>query len=272
LKRVMPVAFSMLLLCSLLFVVNVGTTKASEPGYVITEAYQAGGVTLDGTWGAGEWDGAGWIEYLDPYDARFAYKMDASDGVNYIMSWLIEFPDDTDNATDMWQICIDGAADGGTAPNANDVKIEIEGHTTLKVYVGDGQGWTDLETTAVTWAESLTTTSSWSPYNETHYVVEVKADKAALGSWGGNPPPHGLRVAMYDANNETQGWIAWPPTDPDIPDTWGLIDEGVATIPESFGIVVVVMLSSVAVAVSFFFLRNQLKSRSLSSREVSRTL
>jgi len=272
LKRVMAVAFSMLLLCSLLFVINVGTIKASEPGYVITEAYQAGGVTLDGMWGAGEWEGAGWIEYLDPYDARFAYKMDASDGVNYIMSWLIEFPDDTDDATDMWQICIDGAYDEGTAPNANDVKIEIEGHTTLTVYVGDGQEWTELQTTAVTWAESLTTTSSWSPYNETHYVVEVKADKAALGSWGGNPPPHGLRVAMYDASNASQGWIAWPPTDPDVPETWGLIDEGVATIPESFGIVVVVVLSSVAVVVSFFFLRKWPKSRSLSSGKVSRTL
>jgi hypothetical protein len=268
----MAVAFSMLLLCSLLFVINVGTIKASEPGYVITEAYQAGGVTLDGMWGVGEWEGAGWIEYLDPYDARFAYKMDASDGVNYIMSWLIEFPDDTDDATDMWQICIDGAYDEGTAPNANDVKIEIEGHTTLTVYVGDGQEWTELQTTAVTWAESLTTTSSWSPYNETHYVVEVKADKAALGSWGGNPPPHGLRVAMYDASNASQGWIAWPPTDPDVPETWGLIDEGVATIPESFGIVVVVVLSSVAVVVSFFFLRKWPKSRSLSSGKVSRTL
>lgn len=243
------------MLCSLLLL-NMEKVNAHEPGYVISEAYEAGGVTLDGEWGAGEWEGAGWIEYLDPYDARFAYKMDATSG-DYLMSWLMEFADDTDNATDMWQICIDGADDEGTAPNANDVKIEIEGHTTLTVYVGDGQGWTELQTTAVTWAESLTTTSDWLPYNETHYVVEVKVDKAQLGTWGGSPPPHGMRVAMYDASNETQGWIEWPPTDPDVPETWGLIDEGVPTVPESFGIAVVVLLSSAAIAVSLYFLRKR---------------
>lgn len=257
-KRVLSIAVSMLLLCSLVLIVNVRTTTASEPGYEIAEAYDTATVTVDGTWSSGEWDDA-WIEYLDPYDARFAYKMNTDQSTYYLMSWLIEFPDNTTDAGDVWQIIIDGNADGGSAPQSDDNKIEIEGHTTLKVYVGNGTGWDDLSTSAVTWADSLTTTSSWFPYNTTHYVVEVQANKGVLGSWGADPPPEGLRVAMYDASNASQGWIAWPPTDPDVPDSWGLIATYTDVIPESFSIAVVVLLSSVAVVVSFYFLRKRPK-------------
>jgi len=257
-KRALLVAFFVLMLCSLLLLINAGTIKATEPGYdYIIEAYTVSDVTVDGNWAAGEWEDA-WIEYLDPYDARFAYKMETDQATYYLMSWLVEFPDNTTDAGDIWQICIDGSADGGAAPDDNDHKIEIEGHTTLKVYQGTGTGWAEQTTTAVTWADSLTTTSSWSPYDATHYVLEVQVDKGVLNpSWGGNPPPHGLRVAMYDASNVSQGWIAWPPTDPDVPESWGLIYTYQETVPESLSFGVVVLLSSVAVAVSFYFLRKR---------------
>jgi len=36
LKRVLPVAFAILLLCSLILIANVGIIEASEPGYEVS--------------------------------------------------------------------------------------------------------------------------------------------------------------------------------------------------------------------------------------------
>ena len=256
-KRALVVAFCILTLCSLLLV-NVGTTMASEPGYTLTEAYTVSPVTVDGKWTSpAEWSDA-YILPIYGKNARWAYKMDTNAGP-YLMSFLVEFPDTTTDAGDRWQICIDGSADGGTAPNSNDNKIEIQGHTTLKVYVGNGTGWDPLTTTAVTWKDNVTT-SPTDPAN--HYVLEVQADKSALGTWGANPPPHGVYVAMYDASNQSQGWVAWPPTSADNPSRWGLIADYTGTIPEGFSLGVVVLLSSVAVMVGVFFFRKRSRTES----------
>jgi hypothetical protein len=252
-KRALVVAFTMLMLGSLLL---VGTTKASESGYTLAEYYgSTNAVTVDGMWVGAEWTDA----YLLPIygqNARWAYKMDSASG-SYLMSFLVESSDNTTDTGDRWQICIDGAADGGTAPNDNDNKIEIEGHTTLKVYVGNGTGWVPLTTTAVTWKDSLTT----SPMNSAnHYLLEVKVDKGALGAWGANAPPHGVRVAMYDASNQSQGWVAWPPTSADNPSRWGIIATYTGDpLPESLSIGVVVLLSSVAMLVGAFCFRKRSK-------------
>jgi hypothetical protein len=86
-------------------------------------------------------------------------------------------------------------------------------------------------------------------------------DKTMIGSVAWNSaPPFGCRVAMYDADTST--WLAWPPaSDPDIPDSWGQISGGQATVPESFTFGVVVLLSSVAVAVGFYFARKRPKTK-----------
>ena len=254
LKRNSLIAFCVLLmLCSLLFLVNVRTAMASEPGYTLTEAYTTTAVTVDGKWtSTTEWSD-GWLTPIYNTNARWVYKMDTNAGP-YLMSFLLEFPDNTNDAGDRWQICIDGGNDGGSAPNTNDVKIEIVGHTTLNVYAGNGTGWSPLTTSAVTWKDSLTT-SSYIPAN--HYVLEVQANKASLGDWGANPPPHGVYVAMYDASNVTQGWIAWPPTSPDNPSRWGLIADYTGTIPEGFGFGLAALLSSVAVLAGYFGLRKR---------------
>ncbi len=247
------IAFSILLICCLM----LGNVMAVEEGYQITEAYSAGGVEVDGAYTtAEEWDSTiCWIEWIDPYDARFGYKMASMDP--YYMAWVIEFPDNTNDAGDVWQICIDGTSAGGTAPTTDCNKIEITGHETLAVYDGDGEGWVEVQDADVQWNQSLTTSSGRPAFESEHYVVEIIADKGSLGAWGANPPPHGLRVAMYDASNETQGWIAWPPTDPDVPDGWGLLDPYVATVPESLSFGVVAVLSSVAVAVVLYSVRNR---------------
>ncbi len=253
-RKVVSVAFCTIVLCSLLLLV-VGTTMATEAGYSITEAYTTSAVTVDGKWGSGEWSDA-WIDFKFPRPvARFGYKMDTNAGP-YLMSWIVDFHDITNDTGDIWRICIDGAADGGNTPQADDVKIEIVGHTTRNVYAGNGTGWIPMATTAVTWKDSLTT----STYDATnHWVLEVQADKGSLGAWGANPPPHGLYVGIYDASNTTQGWVAWPPTSADTPTRWGIIADYVATIPEGLSLGVLVVLSSVAIFVGSFLVRKRLR-------------
>ena len=41
---------------------------------------------------------------------------------------LIETSDATDDTGDYWEICFDGSADGGAAPQADDFKVVIAGH------------------------------------------------------------------------------------------------------------------------------------------------
>jgi hypothetical protein len=255
-KKVLSVAFYTLMLCLLLLTVNLGTVLASQAGYSVTEVYGGGAITLDGKWGSGEWplDGA-WIDNkFNVSNARFAYKMDST--TTYYMSWLVEWHDTTNDAGDIVIICIDGNADGGTAPQADDVKIQITGHQSLSVFAGTGTTWGANSSTlvaAVKWKDSLTT-SSYDAVN--HWVVEVQADKGTLGAWGANPPPEGFYIAMYDASNPTQ-WAAWPPTPINVPNGWGLIATYDTTVPEGLTVGVLVLLSSAAVLLGSFFVRKR---------------
>ncbi|MEJ2495479.1 MAG: hypothetical protein P8Y79_14260, partial [Ignavibacteriaceae bacterium] len=115
---------------SLFLIANLGVTFAAEPGYEITEYYNTLAVTVDGAWtGADEWHD---VPILTAgTNAKWEYKMDSSSG-SYLMSWLLEFADSTNDAGDVWQLCIDGSNNGGSAPQTDDYKIQIEGHTTLK--------------------------------------------------------------------------------------------------------------------------------------------
>lgn len=231
------------MLCSSLF---IGIAIAGEPGYTLMEAYQTNAVTLDGKWTSGtEWSDAFILPMVGTTlgaNGIWAYKMVMGDA--YLMSFLMESPDNTNDAGDRWTICIDGANDGGSAPKADDTKIEIVGHTTLLMYAGNGTGWSLMANKAVTWKDSLAT----STYNSAnHYVLEVQADKGTLGSWGANPPPHAVFVSMYDASNPGAGTVAWPPTSADNPGRWGVIATYDATVPEGFTIAFIAILSTIAV-------------------------
>ena len=255
-KRVLTIGFAILMLCCLVLA-NTGIIHAIDENYQVAEAYNTVAVTLDGNWATGEWEDS-WIEWLN-YSAngeRFCYK--ASQALSYAPEFLIDSADSTNDAGDIWQICIGVPGDQAT-PQVGQNKIEIVGHENLTVYEGNGSGWVEVGSASVTWADSLTLHDV--PLNFEHYCVEIIIDKTAIGSVAWNAaPPIGLRVAMYDATNAT--WLAWPPaSDPDVPDSWGQITGGAETIPESFTFVVVVLLSSVAVVVGFYFARKRPKTK-----------
>ncbi len=163
---------------------------------------------------------------------------------------------------DIWQICI--GVPNGAAPLSSQNKIEIVGHQNLTVYEGNGSGWDEIQTSSVKWADSMTIHDV--PLDYEHWCLEIIIDKSTLNAAWNGAPPIGLRVAMYDATNAT--WLAWPPaSDPDVPDSWGQITGGAATIPDSLSFGVVVLLSSAAVAVGFYFKRKRPKTQSYCSRK-----
>jgi hypothetical protein len=227
-------------------------------------------VTIDGTWTtADEWhDGP--VQYMGtPQKGLFVYKLTSDLATQYLMQFDIEFADNTNDAGDVFQICIDGPESASaTAPQATGYKIEVTGHTTLTVYKGTGTAWSTTTTTAVTASSSLTT-SPHDPAN--HYICEIQFDKIVLageGSWASSAPgstyglgPYGVRVAMYDASNAGQGWVAWPPaSSADNPSTWGVIsDISMGIYPESLTVGIMLLVSSVALVVSLRYFRKQPK-------------
>lgn len=254
--------FFMLALCCLMLV-NVGIIMAAEEGYErISYATQVV-PTVDGAWTSpDEWTD-GDITVISE-DAEFRSTWEFGDVV--MTRFLVEFfSDDTDDAGDYWRMCIDGDQSGGTAPQAGDFKIEIVGHETLTVYEGDGEDWTEVtpDPADIQWNNTI----SESPTNSTpHWILELMISKNAgvvqMGIlWNFN-------LAVYD-DSSTVGVLAWPPTDPDVPDGYGVENYSSDAIPESLSIAVLVILSSVAVVVSFY-LRKRLKPESYHSMKAGK--
>ena len=253
-RKIYSIAICILLLSSAILLVNALPAMAtSSSSFVFTEYYAGTPVTADGKWTeADEWHDVT-AQYMGtPQKGVFEYKMDTTD---YTMTWLLEFADNTNDAGDKWVVCLDGGDDGGSAPNSNDIKAEITGHTTLATYVGSGSGWSAGSWTVAEWKDTLTT-SPHDPAN--HYVLELKFSKSQF-DWGGNPPPHGVYVAMYDASTAT--WTTWPPTATDTnPGSWGGIDSYTAApAPEGLTIGLMLALSTVAAVVSIRYFRKPTK-------------
>jgi len=140
------------------------------------------------------------------------------DPITVTQTILIEIlNDNTNDAEDYWQICFDGNADGGTAPQIDDLRIDIVGHSTVTWYKGTGTGWTAIATPSATqfqWKDSI----SASPVSSTpHWILELMIEKTSVGVvaqfWA--------RIAVYDASNSEAGVQAWPPTSRDVPADWG---------------------------------------------------
>lgn len=248
---------SILMLCSLLLTITVGTVMAGNPDYSIIE-YTGGVVpaTVDGEHTTdGEWnDDALLTEISD--NAIFYYNMymDA-----YSCEFCVEiFDDDTDDTGDYWEFCLDNGNDGGTAPQIGDYRIRIDGHTTLTVYQGNGQGWDEVTPAEgeITWADSISDSPSESA---DHWILELTFDKTI--SMITSAPPTGLRVAVYDASNSQAGVQAWAPdSDADVPDEWGMISTySTEQIPEGLTFAVMVFLSSVSLIVGSQYLRKHSK-------------
>jgi hypothetical protein len=241
---------------------NTVTIEAAEPGYERIDYNPDVLPTIDGMWtNSTEWELNGEITEIGSDVAfRSVWYMVSFDPIRVDDFFLVEFfGDNTTDAEDYWQICIDGDQSGGGAPAAEDVRVDIVGHTDLTVYVGDGSGWVEdqaFDTNLFNWSDSIDV----SPLNDTaHWILEFRFEKAALGAG----PTWNFRLAAYDANTSTLA--AWPPTSPDVPDEWGVQNYVSEVIPEGFSIIIVVLMSTVAIVVGFYCLRRRPRKESYSS-------
>jgi len=251
-------AFSILMLCSLLVMITIGTAMAGNPDYSFIEYWAQVPATFDGEWTSpDEWTDGPLIQLSE--DASFTYVMSYSD-VMYSQFLIEFFSDDTDDAEDYWQICIDPSDGGGSAPQAGYGRIDIIGHTDIVCYEGDGTGWTEIPVESdITWVDSI----SDSPWNSTpHWILELQFDKQA-NVMQFTQPPNGLRIAVYDASNSEAGVQAWPPgSSADVPDEWGVIPTySQDPIPEGLSFAVMVLLSSVSIVVGSLYLQKRSKRK-----------
>ncbi len=262
-KRVIFAALCILALCSLLLV-NVETVNAAEAsGVSRTDWLLDVTKTIDGYWtSTGEWTDGEVTTIGEDVAFRSVWEAPSDIYTNFIIEF---FSDNTTDAGDYWEMCLDfdnvGGADLGGSGTY--YRIIIEGHSNLTVYQGGASGWTPLPSAEsdLIWAASI----SDSPNSSIpHCILEINILKNA----GTNmiDAVFGLRVAAYDANSSTL--VSWPPdADRDVPDEWGTQYYQNAVIPEALTITAIVLLSSVAVVVSFYLLRKRPKTESCNLRK-----
>jgi len=255
-KRVLVVGVLILILCSLTL---VEIANAGNAAYSMIEYQWIAGATIDGKWTtADEWNDGPLMVMSE--NASFTYNIDMT---TYTLQWVVEFfTDNTTDAGDLWQLCFDDTNGGGTAPQPGDYMIEIVGHTTLKTYQGNGTAWDEFtlaDSNEITWANTISN-STWNSTD--HWILEVSDVKTTGEIQIPTAPPTGMRVAAYDAN--TTQWASWAPdSDANVPDEWGVVSDFSETpIPEGFSLVAVLLLSSIAVIVGFYFLRKRPKTKS----------
>lgn len=260
-KKDLVAAFSVLMLCSLLLITNVGIVTGGNPEYSIIEYWTQFAPTFDGEWTSPyEWTDGQHVEISDI--GMFTYTADITmTGGSYNSQFLVEFFNDTtDDAGDYWQICVDPSNSGGITPQTGYGRIDIIGHADVVCYVGDGTGWSEFTVDEdIEWADSIAD----SPLNSTpHWILELQFYKQS-GAIQLAEPPNGLRIAFYDASNPDAGVIAWPPdSDVNVPDTWGVVPTySVDPIPEGLNLVVMVFLSSVSLVVGVHYLQKRSKRK-----------
>lgn len=264
-KRSLLVAFSVIVLCGLLL--PTALVNAYYEGYETTNYLAITEPVEDGTWTTDtEWDDAMTPPNL-PDTFHWREKWTYPDDI--YEHFLIEFfTDDTDDSGDYFQLCIDHLADGGSAPQSDDIRIDWYGHdiSGLTLYQGDGTGW--VEFTEHTWDTDIFIVDSIdsSPLDSNpHWIIELWMDRSAPHfdvSGAGYAP--WIRLAVYDESTDTLA--AWPPTSQDVPDDWGSETGVMENIPESLTMVTAVFLSSVAIVVSCHFLRRRPKTEKTSAR------
>ena len=255
-------ALSILMLCSLLLLITLGIAKAADPDTEYQIIEYTGGITMaivDGEWTDDEeWMDACWVEVNDDFDFLYYAEITA-----FSCEFCVElFSDDTDDAEDYWEFCFDDSNTGGDAPDVGDYRVFIEGHTTMTVYEGNGQGWDEItqQEGEITWADSI---GSSPLESEDHWILEFTFLKTSGNAMIPNAPPTGLRVAAYDASNSDAGVQSWAPdSDVDVPDEWGMIGGfDMNPIPEGLTFAVMIFLSSVSLLVGSQYLRKRSKKR-----------
>jgi hypothetical protein len=256
-KRSLLVAFSVIILCGILLPTTL--VNAYYEDYATTNYSAIEEPVVDGTWTTDD----EWTDAMTPPNLpdNFLWREKWTMPGNIIEYFLIEFfTDNTEDAGDYFQLCVDNLADGGDAPQPDDIKIEWVGHNELTIYQGDGTGW--VEFTDYTWETDIyiVDSISSSPVNSTeHWIIELWMDrsKAEFDVSGANYMPL-IRLAVYDESTDTLA--AWPPTSPDVPSDWGQETGTMENIPESLTFVTAALLSSVAVVVSCYLLHRRPKN------------
>ena len=195
-----------------------GQTKAGNAAYSLIEYQCIALATIDGVWtSADEWNDGPQITMSN--NASFTYNFDVA---SYSMQWLVEFFTDSTNDTgDFWQICLDSDNSGGAAPQIGDFKIQVQGHTTLIMYQGNGTGWTEISPQAneLTWVNKVSA-STWN--SAPHWILELSDSSKVAGTLQTPQPPNGMRIAVYDA--ATGEFASWAPNSSmDVPNQWGVI-------------------------------------------------
>ena len=266
-KRSILAAFSIIVLLGLLSPITV--VKSYYDGYATTNYSAITTPVTDGNWTTPtEWNDAAVPPNLPN---TFHWRDKWTWPANIIEHYVVEFfTDDTNDTGDYFQYCCDRLADGGSAPKEDDIRIDYVGHSFsgLTVYQGNGTGWEEY--TDFLWPDEINIVESISPSplnSNPHWIIELTMDRTKFDVSGAGYSPW-IRIAVYDASNDTAGAQAWPPTSPDVPDDWGLETGTTESIPEPLTIAAVVLLSSVAVIVSFYFLRKRPINESRNSGKI----
>ncbi len=254
---------SIVILCmlSLFMLILAGSVTAYDASYTLTDYMCSAAPTIDGQYATGEEWGA---SLATTFGTNGIFRNEWLMSSNVYENELIETSDATDDAEDYWEICYDGNADGGAAPQADDYRVVIAGHgasATVTWYKGSGTGWattTAPSSASFTQAQSL---SSSPRISVAHYILELSVNKQSTDLPLGER--FALRFAYNDAHTGGNGLQAWPPaTNRDVPNGWGYMDYQMAVnpnpdVPEAFGIGVVLALSSVAIVAGAVLLRKR---------------
>lgn len=273
-KRSVLAAFSVIVLCGLL---SLPTTlvNAYYDDYETTNYSAIETPVTDGAWTTE----TEWVDAEVPSNLPVTFHWrDKWTMPGVIMEYyIIEFfTDNTTDSGDYFEYCCDRYADGGSAPQEDDIKLEYVGHSGLSgltVYQGNGTGWEEY--TDFTWPSEINIVESISDSpldSNPHWIIELTMDRTKFDVSLATPAycPW-IRIAVYDESNDTAGVQAWPPTSPDVPNDWGLETGSASNIPEPLTVAAVVFLSTAAVIVSFYFLRKHPKTQSQNSGETSGT-
>lgn len=260
-KKTLSIAFCVLIASSLLM---VGIVKAGNSTYSILEYVAVDTCVVDGKWTTPtEWTDGPVSSMTGNMSGGFVYNI--QDFTNLGIEWLVEaLSDNTNNTGDYMQICFDDLNTGGTAPNTGCFMIEIDGHTTLKVYQGTGAGWAQVTPAAgeISWANTLGTSMYG---NQTHWIYEVVDSSKTAGTVQiPDAPPTGMGATAFDA--ATNKYCSWAPNmDARIPNTYGVLSTySMDPIPEGFSVGAIVLLSAAAMMVGFYYLRKRPRIANLS--------
>ena len=254
-KKIIVTTFCTLMLCGLLL--TIGAVMAAAPGYITFSHPTQVTPTLDGKWTTDdEWTDGNetWIGT----DIVFRTTLD-----NDMTRWIVEFLTDTTNDPgDYWRFCVDVHQTGGAEPQfaAGHYMIKISGHSEPIGYMGTvGGGWAERPLTSndLEWADSLSASAASST---PHWILEFQIDRET-GDFRFPNDVFNFFLQAYDESNP--GFHAWPPTDPDVPDDWGIKDHDPEPIPEGLTFAVMALLTTVSMLVGYryFVKRKETKTQ-----------